>query len=162
MLEAAVWAIGRWADTYLLSEEDLSPAMSQAFGPAGNGPAVLTALVQVAGTLLGGQAGEVELHTAVCTRLLSVLVRRRHVSHRLVQLQPWHNLAGRTWPLAFILCVVHVPQEYLHRFLLVQTYFYLFKALRRSSGMFCCCTSCMGPRFGETHVTGSLHPQLHH
>jgi len=87
---------GRWADTYLLSEEDLSPAMSQAFGPAGNGPAVLAALVQVAGTLLGGQAGEVELHTAVCTRLLSVLVRRRHVSHRLVQLQPWHNLAGRT------------------------------------------------------------------
>ena len=99
-MEAAVWAIGRWADTYLLSEEELSPAMSQAFGPAGNGPSVLAALVQVAGTLLGGQAGEVELHTAVCTRLLSVLVRRRHVSHRLVQLQPWHNLAGRTWSLA--------------------------------------------------------------
>ncbi|DBA71387.1 TPA: hypothetical protein ACH3X2_011192 [Trebouxia sp. C0005] len=94
VMEAAVWAIGRWADTYLLSEEDLSPAMSKAFGPAGNGPLVLAALVQVAGTLLGGQAGEVELHTAVCTRLLSVLVRRRHVSHRLVQLQPWHNLAG--------------------------------------------------------------------
>ncbi|KAL0028613.1 hypothetical protein WJX79_005646 [Trebouxia sp. C0005] len=94
VMEAAVWAIGRWADTYLLSEEDLSPAMSKAFGPAGNGPSVLAALVQVAGTLLGGQAGEVELHTAVCTRLLSVLVRRRHVSHRLVQLQPWHNLAG--------------------------------------------------------------------
>ncbi|KAL0051778.1 hypothetical protein WJX82_002011 [Trebouxia sp. C0006] len=65
VLEAAVWAIGRWADTYLLSEEELSPAMSQAFGPAGNGPSVLAALVQVAGTLLGGQAGE-----------------------------PWHNLAG--------------------------------------------------------------------
>ncbi|DBA87589.1 TPA: hypothetical protein ACH3X1_004612 [Trebouxia sp. C0004] len=94
VMEAAVWAIGRWADTYLLSEEDLSPAMGQAFGPAGNGPSVLAVLVQMAGTILGGQAGEVELHTAVCTRLLSVLVRRRHVSHRLVQLQPWHNLAG--------------------------------------------------------------------
>lgn len=94
-MEAAVWAVGRWADTYLLSEEELSPAMAQSFGPAGNGPLVLAALVQVAGTLLGGQPGEVELHTGVCTRLLSVLVHRRHVTHRLVQLQPWHNLAGR-------------------------------------------------------------------
>ena len=94
-MEAAVWAVGRWADTYLLSEEELSPAMAQAFGPAGNGPSLLAALVQVAGTLLGGQPGEVELHTGVCTRLLSVLVHRRHVSQRLVQLQPWHNLAGR-------------------------------------------------------------------
>ncbi len=133
-MEAAVWAIGRWADTYLLSEEDLSPAMSQAFGPAGNGPAVLAALVQVAGTLLGGQAGEVELHTAVCTRLLSVLVRRRHVSHRLVQLQPWHNLAGRTWPLAsscvpvWLLC-----PRVIWSFLLLRTCSYLFEALRRSS-----------------------------
>ncbi len=118
-MEAAVWAIGRWADTYLLSEEDLSPAMSQAFGPAGNGPAVLAALVQVAGTLLGGQAGEVELHTAVCTRLLSVLVRRRHVSHRLVQLQPWHNLAGRTWPFGIMLRMADVPQDNLITFLLL-------------------------------------------
>ena len=41
-------AVGRGADTYLLSEEeDLSPAMVQAFGAAGNGPSQLAALVQV-------------------------------------------------------------------------------------------------------------------
>ncbi len=97
VMEAAVWAMGRWAGTYLLSEEeDLSPAMTQAFGAAGSGPAVLAALVQVAGSLLGGQAGEVELHTSVCTRLLPVLLHRRHVPQRLVQLQQWHNLAGGT------------------------------------------------------------------
>ena len=94
-MEAAVWAVGRWAHTYLLSqEEDLSPALGQAFGAAGKGPSVLAALVQVAGSLLGGQTGETELHMAVCTRLLAVLVHRRHVSHALVQLQQWHNLAG--------------------------------------------------------------------
>ena len=51
-MEAAVWAVARWADTYLLSEEDLSPAMAQAFGAAGNGPSVLAALVQLAGISL--------------------------------------------------------------------------------------------------------------
>ena len=52
-MEAAVWGVARWADTYLLSqEEDLSPAMAQSFGAAGNGPSVLAALVQLAGTLL--------------------------------------------------------------------------------------------------------------
>ena len=96
-MEAAVWAVGCWADTYLLSEEeDLSPAMAQAFGAAGNGPSVLAALVQVAGSLLSGQAGEAELQTAVCTRLLAKLVHHRHVTHRLMQLQQWHSLAGET------------------------------------------------------------------
>lgn len=95
MLEATVWAVSRWADTYLLSqEEDLSPAMAQSFGAAGNGPSTLAALIQLAGALLGGQAGEVELHRGVCTRLLPVLVHRRVVCERLVQLQQWHSLAG--------------------------------------------------------------------
>lgn len=53
VMEAAVWAVARWADTYLLSqEEDLSPAMAQSFGAAGNSPSVLAALVQLAGILL--------------------------------------------------------------------------------------------------------------
>ena len=52
-MEAAVWAVSRWADTYLLSEEeDLSVAMAQSFGAAGDGPSVLAALVQLAGMLL--------------------------------------------------------------------------------------------------------------
>ena len=45
---------------------------------------------------MSGQAGEVELHTVVCTQLLSVLVHRRHVCHILLQLQPWLDLAGTT------------------------------------------------------------------
>lgn len=52
-MEAAVWAVARWADTYLLSEEEeLSPAMALSFGADGNGPSVLAALVQLAGILL--------------------------------------------------------------------------------------------------------------
>ena len=95
MLEAAVWAIARWADTYLLSEEEeLSPALQQAFGAAGSGPAVLAALVQLAGSLLTEQ-GETELHQAVCQRLLPVLVHRRGLCYSLLQLQQWHELAGK-------------------------------------------------------------------
>ena len=52
-----MWAVARWADTYLLSEEDdLSPAMAQSFGAAGNGPSVLAALVQLAGVLLNSRS----------------------------------------------------------------------------------------------------------
>ena len=94
VMAAAVWAAARWADTYLLSGEDLSPAMAQAFGPAGNGPSVLAALVQVGSSLLSQQTGEVELHKMVCARLLPVLVHRRHVCQVLVTLEQWHNLAG--------------------------------------------------------------------
>ena len=107
VMEAAVWAVGCWAGTYLLSEEeDLSPAMSEAFGPAGNGPSVLAALVQVAGSLLSGQAGEVELHRVVCTRLLAVLVHRRHVTHRMVQLHQWHSLAGESAACRHVECML--------------------------------------------------------
>ena len=94
VMGAAVQAASRWADTYLLSEEDLSPAMAQAFGPAANGPSVLAALVQVGSSLLSQQTGEVELHRMVCGRLLPVLVHRRHVCQVLVTLEQWHNLAG--------------------------------------------------------------------
>lgn len=94
-MEATVWAVSRWADTYLLSDEEaLSPALAQSFGAAGNGPPVLAALVQLACSLLGDQVGEVELHGGVCGRLLPVLVRRRSVCQRLVQMQHWHSLAG--------------------------------------------------------------------
>ena len=92
-----MWTIARWADTYLLSEEDeLSPALRQAFGATGNGPAVVAALVQLAGNLLTGQAGETELHQVVCRRLLPVLVHRRVLCHSLMQLQQWHDLAGES------------------------------------------------------------------
>ena len=58
---------------------------------------MLAALVQLAGSLLTGQAGETELHTVICTRLLPVLVRRRGLCHTLVQQEQWQNLAGQLY-----------------------------------------------------------------
>lgn len=59
LMEAAVWAASRWADTYLLSEEEgLAPALDAAFGARGGGPALAGFLVQASLTLLVGWPGE--------------------------------------------------------------------------------------------------------
>ena len=55
LMEAAVWAVARWADTYLLPIAPVSPAMGRAFGAGPhNAPNVLQVLTLVAVTLLGG------------------------------------------------------------------------------------------------------------
>ena len=56
LMEAAVWAIARWADTYLLPSEPTSFALATAFGAVGNGPGVLAALVRLVNLLLGRSA----------------------------------------------------------------------------------------------------------
>ena len=97
LMEAAVWAVARWADTYLLPIAPVSPAMGRAFGgDPHNGPNVLQVLTLVAVTLLGGPewAGEVDLHRVAILKLLTALVRRRTVCTRLVQVDAWQQLAG--------------------------------------------------------------------
>ena len=66
----------------------------QAFGRTGSGAPVLDALAGLANRLLTADASEVDLHTAVCMRLLPVLVGRRSRCLRLVQLHHWQQLAG--------------------------------------------------------------------
>ena len=66
----------------------------QAFGRTGSGAPVLDALAGLANRLLTADASEVDLHTAVCMRLLPVLVGRRRRCLRLVQLDHWQQLAG--------------------------------------------------------------------
>eukprot|EP00891_Asterochloris_glomerata_P009020 jgi/Astpho2/9020/fgenesh1_pg.00133_%23_51_t len=92
--ETCTEAVARWADTYLLPAEETTPAMAQAFGRVGGGAPVLDALAGLANRLLTADASEVDLHTAVCMRLLPVLVGRRSRCLRLVQLHHWQQLAG--------------------------------------------------------------------
>ncbi len=84
-----MWALARWADTYLFPEEDLPAPLKQAYGdPAassnggdgaaaagapqphqpgsGEGLAVLDMAVQVANACLTSFPGEGELHKQVC------------------------------------------------------------------------------------------------
>ncbi len=88
-MENCVWALARWADTYLFPEEDLPAPLKQAYGdPAasanggdgaaaagapqphqpgsGEGLAVLDMAVQVANACLTSFPGEGELHKQVC------------------------------------------------------------------------------------------------
>ena len=55
---------------------------------------MLDALAGLANRLLTADASEVDLHTAVCMRLLPVLVGRPSRCLRLVQLHHWQQLAG--------------------------------------------------------------------
>lgn len=101
LLEAAVWASSRWADTYLFAEESVASNLQTAFGHGGRGDAVLTGLAEVAGMLLGSPVwdGEVDLHRAVACHLLPVLVRRRPVAAALVKKDAWLRLAGALFSL---------------------------------------------------------------
>ncbi len=65
LMEAAVWAAARWADTYLFPEDALPAALEALFGASGSGPGVLEGLVRVATTCLVSYPGERELHAEV-------------------------------------------------------------------------------------------------
>ena len=95
-MEAAVWAVARWADTYLLPLSAESAAMERSFGAAGNGLNVLRVLLLIAMKLLGGQEwlGEVDLHRVVVMKLLVALVRRRTICESIMRFDEWQQLAG--------------------------------------------------------------------
>ena len=46
-MQAAARAAGRWAGTYLMSDEALGPALDAAYGASGGGPAVAGMLCAV-------------------------------------------------------------------------------------------------------------------
>jgi hypothetical protein len=46
-MQAAARAAGRWAGTYLMSDEALGPALDAAFGASGGGPTVASMLCAV-------------------------------------------------------------------------------------------------------------------
>jgi hypothetical protein len=120
LMEVCIWAMARWADTYLFPEEPLPGPLQQVFGDStphssqggssnggaashqvptgtgghGTGAALLDMAVQVANTCLTSYPGEVELHRQVVTSLLPVLVRRCPVCERLIHLPAWQALTS--------------------------------------------------------------------
>ncbi|KAL6757386.1 armadillo-type protein [Haematococcus lacustris] len=130
LMEVCLWALARWADTYLYPEAPLPGALHLTYSSSGppppapapgqaapNGPGmhtntgaggggasggvhaarglqVLEMAVQVANTCLTAYPGEGALHSQVCSCLLPVLVRRRTLCERLVQLPAWQALAA--------------------------------------------------------------------
>ncbi|KXZ52946.1 hypothetical protein GPECTOR_8g320 [Gonium pectorale] len=123
LMEAIVWSLARWADTYLFPEEaeaeGLPAQLTAAFSTRGSaspggggggggagglpGPcqpvsqaeAVADGLARLAATCLVAFPGEPELHGMVCTVLLPVLSRRRPLCCCLLEASPgWADLAG--------------------------------------------------------------------
>jgi len=96
LMEVALWAAARWADTYLFPEDEPLPeALEARFGAAGGGgQAALELLVRAANQCLTGYPGESELHGVVTHTLLPVLVRRRAAAGRLLGTEAWQQLAG--------------------------------------------------------------------
>lgn len=68
LLEACVWGVARWADTYLFPEEGepLPESLQAAFGDA-SGRTILDMVVTVCQHCLLSFPGEAELHRQVCT-----------------------------------------------------------------------------------------------
>lgn len=94
LLEACVCGVARWADTYLFPEEEepLPESLQAAFGDA-SGRNILDMVVTVCQHCLLSFPGEAELHRQVCHSLLPVLVRRKPLTHQLLQLPSWQKLA---------------------------------------------------------------------
>ncbi|KAK3239066.1 hypothetical protein CYMTET_50978, partial [Cymbomonas tetramitiformis] len=107
LLEALLWAVSRWADTYLMPEDSggslhhftqqgpLSVAITRAFGEAsGGGAAALAILVQAVVAALLYWPGEIQLQTEATSTLLPILTRRRALCRHLINLESWQQLAG--------------------------------------------------------------------
>lgn len=111
LLEASVWALARWSDTYLFPEENLPGALQVVYGdveagdgvggtdpaaypPGGSSKALATLdmLVQIASTCLVAYPGEGMLHKQVCTVLLPALVRHPGICRKLQTLPSWRSL----------------------------------------------------------------------
>ncbi|KAF5830248.1 hypothetical protein DUNSADRAFT_14821 [Dunaliella salina] len=111
LLEASVWALARWSETYLFPEESLPGALQVVYGDVeasqsvgGTDPtayppgasskalATLDMLVQIASTCLVAYPGEGMLHKQVCTVLLPALVRHPGICNKLQTLPSWRAL----------------------------------------------------------------------
>jgi hypothetical protein len=96
LMEVALWAAARWADTYLYPEDEPLPeALEARFGAAGGGgQAALELLIRAANQCLTAYPGESALHGVVTHALLPVLVRRRAAAARLLGAEAWQQLAA--------------------------------------------------------------------
>ncbi|GLC45912.1 hypothetical protein PLESTM_001800600 [Pleodorina starrii] len=99
LMEAVVWSLARWADTYLFPEEaeGLPVALVAAYATRGSGQAeaVAEGLARLAATCLVAFPGEAELHEMVCRVLLPVLSRRRPLCACLLESsRSWGELCG--------------------------------------------------------------------
>ncbi|KAG9445689.1 hypothetical protein H6P81_011817 [Aristolochia fimbriata] len=112
LMEAVVWFLARWADTYLMPfdagkgyhsapghecEElhvlqNSRKALLSLFGEHNQGKQVLDVIVRIAMTSLLSYSGENDLQAMTCYQLLPALVRRKNVCANLITLDSWHNL----------------------------------------------------------------------
>ncbi|KAI7838545.1 hypothetical protein COHA_007688 [Chlorella ohadii] len=94
LVEVSAASLARWADTYLMPQEQPgSPALASAFGagsPGGGQAAQLLVSLVLAG--LTGYPGERALHEVVCGQLLHSLVRRPAVCAALLDTAAWGSL----------------------------------------------------------------------
>ena len=99
-MEKSCWAVGRWAETYLMSESLISPQLDQAYGVGGKGSIVVQALTSISTQLLWGSQwlGEVDLHRIVIVRILGTLARSKASRDVMLKTPDWHNILGKTRP----------------------------------------------------------------
>ncbi|KAF3328040.1 Exportin-4 [Carex littledalei] len=113
LMEAVVWFLARWVATYLvpldtsmgnIKETDSEGVVTngsqpsrkilQSFGWQNNqGDIILDSAIRISLVALTMYPGENELQALACQKLLAVLVRRKHICSRLVQLESWREIA---------------------------------------------------------------------
>ncbi|XP_042518023.1 exportin-4 isoform X3 [Macadamia integrifolia] len=114
LMEAVIWFLARWSDTYLMPLEggrqsNCNPghdsdcqlesqvskkALLSFFGEHNQGKLVLDIIVKISMTTLVSYPGEKQLQELTCCQLLPAVVRRKNVCAHLVTLDSWRNLAN--------------------------------------------------------------------
>ncbi|KAJ0967573.1 hypothetical protein J5N97_024490 [Dioscorea zingiberensis] len=108
LMEAVVWFLARWADTYIMpfhgkghistpnDEPQVSKRVLYSFaGENDQGKLVLDTIIRISMVVLLSYPGENELQQALtCHHLLVTLVRRRNVCTHLVALESWASIAN--------------------------------------------------------------------
>lgn len=89
LLEAALWALARWLDTYVLPAEPLHADSAPQLPDAG---AVLRTALEASAACVMSYPGEVELHTVVVRTLLHTLVKQPARSGAVAIMPAWREL----------------------------------------------------------------------
>ncbi|KAJ0079404.1 hypothetical protein Patl1_23167 [Pistacia atlantica] len=114
LMEAIVWFLARWSQTYLMPFEEIRDgysnfghdyehqlqslhsrkALLSFFGEHNQGKLVLDIIVRVAITTLVSYPGEKDLQELTCNQLLHALVQGKNICLHLVALDSWRELAN--------------------------------------------------------------------
>ncbi|KAL5768135.1 hypothetical protein ACOSQ2_014918 [Xanthoceras sorbifolium] len=114
LMEAIVWFLARWSQTYLMPLEEARDSYSNFghdyrdhlqsshsrkallgfFGENNQGKPVLDIIVSIGMTTLVSYPGEKDLQELTCHQLLHALVRRKHICLHLVTLDSWRGIAN--------------------------------------------------------------------